>query len=55
MSFFLKINKNDESIESQIDCMEKLTHVNTYYEVDHEITYLKGGSLSWNENKIKDN
>ena len=38
---FLETNKNDKSIERQLDHLEKFSHLNTYYEFDNEIPNLE--------------
>ena len=40
---FLETNKNDKSIDRQLDCLEKFSHLTTYYDVDNKIPHLKGG------------
>ena len=41
--FFLETNKNDKSIERQIDHPKRFSHLKTYYEFDNEIPNLEGG------------
>ena len=40
---FLETNKNDQSIERQIDHLEKYPHPKTYSENEYEIPNLEGG------------
>ena len=40
---FLKTNKNDQSIERQLDHLEKYPHPKTYSENEYEIPNLEGG------------
>ena len=42
MPFFLKIIKNDKSIEMNLDHLEKFSHLKTYYKADNEIPHLEG-------------
>ena len=44
-AIFIKTNKNDKSIERKLDCLEKFSHLKTYYEFDNEIPNLEGGIL----------
>ena len=36
------MNKNDKTIDRKLDCLDKITNVNTFHEFDNEITHLKG-------------
>jgi hypothetical protein len=40
---FLESTKKDEIVETQIDHLDKFTHVNTYHEFDDEIPHIEGG------------
>ena len=37
------MNKNGKFIESQLDRLNKFTHVKIFHEVDNDITHLEGG------------
>ena len=41
------MNKNDKTIDRKLDCLDKITNVNTFHEFDNEIPHLERGSLSW--------
>ena len=44
---FLETNKNDQSIERQLDRLEKYPHPKKYSENEYEIPNLEGGFLFW--------
>jgi hypothetical protein len=40
---FLESSKKDETVERQLDHLDRFTHVKTYNEFDDEIPHLEGG------------
>jgi hypothetical protein len=42
---FLESSKKDETIEKDLDHLDKFTHVRTYHEFDGEIQHIEGGIL----------
>jgi hypothetical protein len=42
---FLESSKKDETVERQLDHLDRFTHVKTYHEFDDEIPHIEGGIL----------
>jgi hypothetical protein len=42
---FIESSKNDETIERQLDHLNRFTRVKTYHEFDDDIPHLEGGIL----------